>query len=214
MLDGGSRFVLKQQLPSTVRYLKSIKDRYSFFDMLKYHSIDFNSYSHFSYLFYGKKIDITDRFNNRHKLIFEDFNEENYITINSHLICDVKERFYIHNNYSGSDHNMNPPSCDVSYRENAYGRKPRCLGDKQIHQHYFQYLKDALKYYNSKKQPVFSELIMMDSHDKYMQSVPRLDNDLYDYIKYLNDNGIMNNSVIILTADHGLHYGKYYETDV
>lgn len=213
MFDGGSRFILKHQLPQTIKYLQIIKDEYSMYDMLKYHTIDHNSFIHFAALFYGHRFTSPNNSNN-YKLLFEYFNEEKFITINAHLDCDVNENFYIHNNYSGSDHNLNPPSCDKCYMKNMYTDNARCLGDKQIHKHYFKYLKDALTYYHSKNQPVFSEFILMDSHDHKFNSVPRVDKDLKSYIKYMHDSGILNKSIIILTSDHGLHYGNYYNSKV
>lgn len=212
MFDGGSRYVMKHQLYYTVKYLKQIRNKYSMYDMLKYHSIDYNSQSHFSALFYGFRFNSANNNRTYHKIIFEDFKNENYITINAHLVCDVKERFYVNNNYTGSDHNLNPPSCDESYIKNMYLSNPRCLGVKQIHQHYFNYLKDSLNYYHNKKQPVFFKLVLMDSHDGEIKSLPRIDYDFYKYLKYINDNGIMNKSVIIIAGDHGIHYGEYYNT--
>lgn len=214
MFDGGSRFVLKKQLHHTVNYLKSIKNQYSMYDMLRYHSISRNSFDHFTSLFYGIRVKRSERKNRIYKLIFEDFKEENYITINAHLVCDIKEEFYIKNKYSGSDHNLNPPSCDSVYMDDMFSNNSRCLGDKQIHQHYFKYLRKALDYYHNKQQPVFTKLILMDSHDPDLLSVPRVDSDLCNYLKYLNNKGILNKSVTIITADHGLQYGKYYNTSV
>lgn len=213
MFDGGSRYILRNKLKETVKYLKLIKNQYSIYDMIKYHTIDYNSFVHFAALFYGHRLNITYKKRN-YKLIFENFKEEKYITINAHLVCDVKENFYIQNNYSGSDHNLNPPSCDSQYKRTMYTSKARCLGDKQIHQHYFQYLKEALRYYHIYNQPVFSTLILTDSHDEMFQSLPRVDDDLKEYISYLHRSAIMRNSVIILTSDHGLHYGNYYKTNV
>lgn len=214
MFDGGSRFVLKHQLPHTIEFLKSIKSQYSMYDMLKYHTIHHSSFFHFSAMFYGKRINISERYKKSYKSIFEEFKEEKYITINAHLVCDIEEKFYINNTYSGSDHNLNPPSCDSTYMKNMFASNTRCLGDKQIHQHYFQYLKEALNYYHNKKQPVFSKLILMDSHDPNLKSIPRVDIDFYLYLKFLHEKGIMNKSVIIITADHGLQYGSYYNTTV
>lgn len=184
------------------------------FDMLKYHTIGHNSNPHFLALFYGYRYNETDESKNYHKLIFEEFKEENFITINGNLDCDLNETFLGKNNYSGSDHNLTPPACDPYYQLNEIFRNPRCLGDRQIHQIYFDYFKDALSYYHSKNQPVFSLLLFKDSHDPDLKSVPRVDPDLANYLKYLNDNGIMKNSVIILTADHGMHYYGFYESAV
>lgn len=213
LFDGGSRFVLKHQLPKTVEYLKSIRNKYSMFDMLKYHTIHPNSNPHYLPLFYGYRYNYTDQMNNYHKLILEDFKEEDYITIYANH-NDINERFHGKNNYSGSDHNLNPPACDYYCRLNEWSSKPRCLGDKQRHQHYFDYYKDALSYYHSKQQPVFSITFLTDSHDANLISVPRVDTDLANYLKFLNDKGIMDKSVIFLAADHGMHFGSYYESPV
>lgn len=214
MFDGGSRFVLKHQLPNTVQYLKSLKNDSAMFDMLKYHTIHFNTAGNLLPFMYGYRYNFTNLQNNFHKLIFEVFKEEKYITISSKLDCDVNETYGGINNYTGSDHNLIPPSCDSYYQLNELFRNPRCLGDKQIHQHYFDYYKQALKYYHSKQQPVFSVTMLKDSHDPDLKSVPRVDQDLSNYLKYLKENGIMDKSIIIITADHGLHYYSYYESPV
>lgn len=214
LFDGGSRYVLKHQLKQTTHYLKSIRNKYSMFDMLKYHTIDLNSFTHYSSLYYGYRIKISSQKNNKHRIIFEDFKEEKYITINTNTACDVHENFCIHNNYSGSDHNLSPASCDSNYKKSMYRSIPRCLGDRQIHQLFFDYLKESLQFYHSIQQPVFSNTVLLDSHDNHFKSVPRVDYDLKNFLKYLDDNGIMNSSMIIITADHGMHYGKYYNSKV
>lgn len=214
LFDGGSRYILKHQLPKTIKYLKTIKNKYAMFDMLKYHTIHHNSKPHFLPLFYGHRYNYTDKKANFYKIIFDDFKEEKYIVINSNLDCDIREEYHGENNYTGSDHNIIYPSCDKYYNMNKLTKNKRCLGDKQIHQHYFNYYKQALNYYHSKRQPVFSVTVLKDSHDQYLQSTPRVDLDLSIYLNYLNNKGILNNSVIIITADHGMHYGKYYKKPV
>lgn len=182
--------------------------------MLKYHTIGHNTKPHFLPLFYGYRYNSKNIEKNFHKIIFEDYKEEDFITIDANLDCNIDETFHGKNNYSGSDHNIIPPSCDKIYTKYKLEDITRCLGSRQIHQVYFDYLKKALKYYNSKNQPVFSVVILKDSHDPKLKSVPRIDPDLAEYLEYLNDNGIMDKTVIILTADHGMHYGSFYKSKV
>lgn len=95
-----------------------------------------------------------------------------------------------------------------------YTSEPRCIGHQQFHKYNLDYMKDALKYYNKQNIPQFSFLVEGESHDGYFKSLYRVDNDFMNYLKEIEENGVFENSMVIIMGDHGMHFGPYYETKV
>lgn len=64
------------------------------------------------------------------------------------------------------------------------------------------------------KQPTLALSIFLESHDYWLVSLPRIDEDLSNYINFLHKSKILNDSILILFSDHGIHYGSYKQTYV
>lgn len=210
LFDGGSRYVMKNQLPKTVSILKKIQNKYSYYDMLRYHILGNNSPFNYPPLLCGISRD-ESKMNINRKIIFDDLKEEKYMIIHADGACDLNMVYYSKRlkNFTGADHSITKLSCDKKYVENMYEAKPKCAGHKEIHKHYFEYIKEAVTYYSKKNQPSFTFATFMHSHDPLFKSVPRLDNDLSLFIEDLDKNNIFNNTILIFYADHGMHYGFF-----
>lgn len=213
LLDGGSRYVLKKQLPKTVSTLRRISKKYSYYDMLRYHVLGRNSpYNYLPLLMCVSKNDTMPEEGRRN--IFDDLRESKYMFIHADSCCLVDMHYYsrVLKNFTGADHSITKISCDKIYSEKKYLSYPRCAGHKELHKHFFDFTKEAVTYYSKKNQPSFSFITFMDSHDPELKSTPRLDKDLSLFIEELDKNDVFKNTILILYGDHGLHYGYYYQT--
>lgn len=101
MFDAGSRYVLKRQIPKSISFLNYLTKNYSFYDMLRFNIIGYNSKPNWVPLFYG--VD-ENNCNVSRKIIFEDFEKSNYVTIRAEAFFEPNKDFYCKNNYSGPNH--------------------------------------------------------------------------------------------------------------
>lgn len=211
LFDAGSRYVLNKQLSNTVNFIRSLRKDYKIYEMLRYHVIGYNSRPNYPPILFGKEY---DSYKSEHISIFQEYNKEGYITIDLEMAGDYGERFYLKSvkNITSFDHSLHILSYQKEYMNRRYSSKSRCLGKKQIHQYGFEYIKKASQYYHKQNQPFFIFQSFMDSHDGSFSSTPRLDNDIVDLFSYLHNNTIMEDTIIILCSDHGMHYGRYYKT--
>lgn len=214
LFDGGSRYVLKRQLPKTVSTLRRISKKHSYYDMLRYHVLGRNS--PFNYPALLMCINKNDTFvTKERKNLFDDLKESKYMFIHADGTCLVDMHYYsrVLKNFTGADHSITKISCDIIYNEKQYLSYPRCAGHQELHKHYFDFIKEAVTYYSKKNQPSFSFATFMDSHDPFLKSTPRLDKDLSLFIEELDKNDVFKNTILILYGDHGLHYGSFYKSE-
>ncbi|XP_023239067.1 uncharacterized protein LOC111637735 [Centruroides sculpturatus] len=89
-------------------------------------------------------------------------------------------------------------------------QSPYCLGSIPRHQLMLRWLREFFDVYYDIPKFIFGfhgEL----SHDDY-NLVGYADEDIYDFIKSLNEDGILNNTLLILMSDHGHRFASIRET--
>lgn len=193
---------------NTIKALKEIRKTNNVYEMLRYHSVGPRSVHNYLPLFYG-----TDDLSMKHKIIFEDFEENNYTTITLLGDCHNKsELLYGNTSYKGADHNI-ILGCKFS-NQFLFGNKPRCVGNIQYHQLFLDYLKDAVTHYTNKKTPFVAYASFMEPHEETHVSLPRVDSDFAEHLKTLQKNNVLKKSIIIMLGDHGMNYGPHFNTKV
>lgn len=207
LFDSASRYVFRKQMKYTIEILKSFRKTCNIYEMLRYHSSGPRSIHNYLPLFYGK-----NNTSNKEKIIFEDFEENGYTTISLQGDCHTNSVLYGNTSYNGSYHNI-IMGCEF---ENSFlfGNKPRCIGDKQFHQLYLDYLNEALPYYYKRSIPFISYSSFMEPHEDKQISLLRVDKDFAHHMNTLLANNIINHSLIILMGDHGMNYGPWYNSKV
>lgn len=187
---------------NTKNYLRSISKKYKIYEMLKYHTLGLNSPLNYRGLIFGKE-SIS---------LFKWFKNYNYSTIALPGYYDVDLRFYGKSSREYVDYNIQLfHNCSESY---LYGSRKRCLGNKHRHKHQLEFLESIYLFNRENNIPTFSYTSFMESHDKSFISLLRMDNDIANHFKLLEKNKIMENSITLLIGDHGMHYGKYFNSTV
>lgn len=202
MFDALSRFRFAKQMLFSKKYIKSISKKYQIYEMLKYHTLGINSPMNYRGLIQGSN-SIT---------LFEMSKRHNYSTAAIPGVYDPYLKFYGKSNKNYVDYNIQLfRSCSESY---LYGSGKRCLGNKHRHKHQLEYLESLYEYSHENKNPVFSFTSFMESHDSSFLSIKRIDKDFVQHLTKLEERNILNNSITIIIGDHGMYYGKYYNTEV
>lgn len=194
-------------MKESINALKYISKESKIFEMLRYHSVGPKSIHNYLPLFYG-----TNDVSKKHKIIFEDFEENDYISITLLEDCHNKSELYGNTNYKGANHNI-ILGCEFT-NQFLYGNKPRCIGNKQYHQIYLDYLNEAITYYNNKSTPFISYISFMEPHEESHKSLLRVDKDFANHLLLLYKNNILKNTILCMLGDHGINYGNYFKTDV
>lgn len=179
--------------------------------MMKYHFVGVKSQPNYVPMFFGIN---HKKCKKRHISIFQEYNQEGYVTIDMEMAGNYGKRFYCNmlRNVTSFDHSLQILSFQREFLRRRYGSLSRCLGGKQIHKYAFKYIHESLKYYSKYNQPVMAFQSFMDSHDVTFSSSPRLDKDIAFLLSNLSSDGILSNTIVILSSDHGFHYGKFKNT--
>lgn len=131
----------------TVSYLNSITEEFDIFEFFRYHAIGRNSEPNYISLFCGTTKERAYWLNENNDDIFKKIYKNRYKS----LLFDPFEDWS--NSFFHLDHKL------------VYSNMPRCIGSKQIHQHYFKFQEEAMKYYHKNNQLIFSLNIFSESHN-------------------------------------------------
>jgi hypothetical protein len=120
------------------------------------------------------------------------------------------------------DHEMIAPFCDDSYYSHnghpfgnfkgPYSILRRCLYDRFVHRHTLNYLSKAQKLYREKapQVPWFMTAAFIEGHEGTGEVLSTLDDDLSSFLLSLANDGVLEDTAVLLLADHGLHMGFNY----
>ncbi|KAF9578075.1 hypothetical protein BGW38_006334 [Lunasporangiospora selenospora] len=148
--------------------------------------------------------------------IWKDFYEAGYIT--SRVEDDCEDWSTDHIAVSTSkyfDHELQAPFCLPPYyaiEGNPYGNFngpnsiiPRCMHGKNVHKFAFEYMNQFRREY--KDTPWFQMGALIEGHEGTGEVLLSLDNDMAEFIKGLEKDGTLENTIVFMMADHGLHMG-------
>ncbi|KAG0083584.1 hypothetical protein BGZ93_001713 [Podila epicladia] len=148
--------------------------------------------------------------------IWKDFHDAGYITSNVENSCQDWSTHYtglVTSQYF--DHELHTPFCLPPYfalTGNQFGNfngpysiVRRCLHGDNIHNHAFKYMNQFMKAYPDK--PWFQLGSFIEGHEGTGEVLLTIDYDLAKFIKGMEEDGTLNNTVVFIMADHGLHMG-------
>lgn len=96
--------------------------------------------------------------------------------------------------------------------------RPNCLGPDLAARHLIQYGQDFIAKYENRRTHLDPSLRwaaflhFIDTHEDTMVLSSMLDSEISSFISSLASLASLDNTVVILTSDHGLHYGPYYQS--
>ncbi|CAI4222045.1 unnamed protein product [Auanema sp. JU1783] len=139
--------------------------------------------------------------------IWNNFSSEGYATIYGEDAFNIGTFTYRLKGFrkQPTDHYLTPFFKDYEAKGGGH-----CLGSEPLHKSWFSYAKQFMKIY--KPYPRF--LLMHQSllsHDD-INLVQVEDDDLYKFLKNMNEEGYFDDSMVIIMADHGHRFAKLRET--
>ena len=221
--DTVSRAHFQRAMKKTAKFLEkfmsSQKGLYTAYQFNKYHSLGGNTFPNAVPMFYGMPFDSKEGQN-----VIKYFKENGYITAQISNICS-KELFEVGGKkntsikYENYDHENIGMWCDPNYydRKNPYlvnkgefSLLRRCLYGKETYEYVLEYSQQFWKKYNNSKK--FARISFIEGHEVTGEVIKYLDQPIHNFLEKLMNDGYLNNTIIFVCSDHGLHYGLYINT--
>ncbi|KAF9273514.1 hypothetical protein BGZ68_001431 [Mortierella alpina] len=148
--------------------------------------------------------------------IWKVFHDAGYITSNVENSCyDWSTHYTGLTTSQYFDHELHTPFCLPPYfalTGNPFGNfvgpysiVRRCLHGDNIHNHAFEYMTQFMQAYPDK--PWFQLASFIEGHEGTGEVLLTVDHDLAKFIRGMEENGTLSNTIIFIMADHGLHMG-------
>ncbi|ORZ04570.1 hypothetical protein BCR41DRAFT_389926 [Lobosporangium transversale] len=148
--------------------------------------------------------------------IWKDFHEAGYITSRVEDNCEDWSTQYTGVETSKYfDHELQAPFCLPPYYalegnpfsnfEGPYSIVSRCLHGTNVHNHALEYMNQFRRAYPD--QPWFQMGSFIEGHEGTGEVLLTLDGDMARFFKGMEKDGTLDNTIIFMMADHGLHMG-------
>ena len=145
------------------------------------------------------------------------FKSQGNVALYLNGFCEDWEYKFLRKEQSLADHTVFLPWCHPEYHpfEKTFGNfagpfsiKTRCLNGRRVHEYFFNYLREYFK--NYKDWGKVSHLAFQEGHEGTGEVILTLDTDFTNFLRELKDSGELNNTVVVITSDHGSHMGPYF----
>ncbi|KAJ2084228.1 hypothetical protein H4R24_000170 [Coemansia sp. RSA 988] len=232
MLDAVSRRQFHRRLPQSVRVLRTLQRlKYSHLtELYRYHSVGFSTDNNTKAAYLGEIFP-----KQRNTLpIWAHFRDRGFVTARIESGCDDWTKGCNGNNYENQDfaasnrtldYELIAPFCQPEYYPNVgnafgnfkgpYSIIARCLFGKYVHDWAFDYLYKLRRELRPQKneatgvknRPYMITATFFEGHEGTGEVIRTLDSALAAFLEDIRDSGELNDTVLIVAADHGLHMG-------
>ena len=225
-IDSLSREHFKRKMKKTKRFIehfmkKENDEEYKSYQFMKYTTFDAFTQMSAQPMFYGEKMDPKT---SNGTFIIKYMKKRGYVTGQSINLCS-RELFVTMNNclnkveFSDFDHENVAMFCDANYynRDNPYPLLQggfsvlrRCLYGRDSFEYVLEYGQKFWETYKDNKK--FLRLGFIDAHERTQEVIKYLDEPLFNFLYYLFENKLLENTAIFFVSDHGNGmYGLYRE---
>ncbi|KAJ2812601.1 hypothetical protein H4S07_001289 [Coemansia furcata] len=234
MLDAVSRRQFYRRLPRSAQVLKTLHrpGNHRLFELYRYHSVGFSTDNNTKAAYLGEIY--PSRLNPLP--IWAYYRDRGYVTARIEGSCDDWAKELVGNNFDSQDYSIGNRSLDYELASpfclpeyypnvgNAYGNfkgpysiTARCLYGRYVHDWAFDYLyqlRREFRKHHAKKlehqkdvRPYMITTSFLEGHEGTGEVLRTLDDSLAAFIESMRDSGELDDTVLIVCADHGLHMG-------
>ncbi|KAK5816658.1 hypothetical protein F5H01DRAFT_320674 [Linnemannia elongata] len=181
-------------------------------EFFRYHAVGFNTDANSRVVY----TNTPDRQDPAAPPIWKDFHEAGYITSRVEDNCEDWSTQYTGRESSQYfDHELQAPFCLPPYYAlegnpfsnfaGPYSIVARCMHGSNVHTYAFDYMNQFRKAYPD--QPWFQMGSFIEGHEGTGEVLLTVDNDLAKFLKGMEEDGSLENTIVFMMADHGLHMG-------
>jgi hypothetical protein len=235
VMDSTGRHFFYRHFPNTDSYLRELmsteQSDFVVQEFNRYHIVGYNSNPNMYAFVTGDQCNSTDDFDllvdhaangtlpQYKKLIWDYLKQYGYVTTIGEDVHDTMTgTLYGFKNVSRT-FDTYPSYNKISeivqgFYEQEFSYKPEmcpCVGNKLMGDFIFQWSKIHLERYSDL--PNFIVTVHDEAHDGLGNQCVAIDKDLKEYLQWYVESGQTNNTVIVLMADHGLHYGGHWYSE-
>lgn len=214
-IDTLSRSHFMRRMKSTVKRLEEIKETKEFevFQSFRLSTIGYNTEVNTKALYTGAQF----RQSRSGRPLWDIFQKQNNAVLYLNGFCEDWSSRFLKKMPSGMDYLLFQPWCHPEYTpvnktfsnfDGVNSMRRRCINGKKVHVRMFEYLKQFWSNHESDGKMVLAP--MQESHEASMDVISTLDPDMADLLDWFKISGEMNNTIIIITSDHGSHMSLYY----
>jgi len=207
LLDAVSRFQFARGFPATSKFLEAWEKAGKLFDFSNYGVVGANSGPNQAAFFKGEFVSFkigSDESSSKSWIWNKLRNDYGYV------FGKIDDMCYRH---SGLQQSILEDSgqFDFQFLEifcNPRIRRPNCIGSRYIHEYVFEYL----DYVTELASPWGVFVSFGEGHEDSMSLGGIMDSALTKFLGKLESGGVLDNTVLVLMSDHGLHYGSHFQT--
>ena len=214
-IDTLSRSHFIRRMTETISVLEELNKTKEFevFQTFRLATIGFNTEINTKALYTGSQY----RQTRSGRPIWEIFSNQNNAVLYLNGFCEDWSSRFLKKMPSGMDYLLFKPWCHPEYTpvnrtfsnfDGVNSIRRRCINGEYVHKRVFSYLKE---FWNNHKD--YGKMVlapMQESHEASMDVISTLDPDMAKLINWYKDSGELNNTIIIITSDHGNHMSLYY----
>jgi len=206
MIDPISQKQFKQMLPKTHSLLGSM----GFVEFDQYTVVGDNSGPNQAALYSGSglvgRTDISSQHKDRFQWIWDDLQQHRgYATFKAEDGC-------IRNSNMVASIQPNTTHGSVLHEMNCFDfQRPNCIGHEPAAEHLMRHVSQFIAEYSKRGEKWAAFLSFVDSHEDTMSLALSLDDLFHKFLSGLKG-PVVNNTMVLLVSDHGLHYGPYLQS--
>jgi len=219
-IDALSRANALRKLPKTMKWFDSFTNNKNpsadAFQFFKYHSIAPYTYPNLYEALYGKHPqDPTLSKAKPIESFVKQYQEKGFITGHATDFCQtspldiatdepILDTPYDHEGISlACDPHYHDPISPYKVLQGPYSSVRRCLYGKDVYEHVYDYGNQFWRSYKDEKKILY--LDFLNAHEGTNEVVKYMDNDLSSFLNNLQKDGLLEDTAVVLYADHGLH---------
>ena len=219
-IDSISRLVAERMLPQTLKY---IRKNFQPYEMKYYTKIGHNTLPNILAALTGHTVLETLLPTFMHPPLFQRVLNFGYVSINLDDWANYIPR--VVSTFPPTTHDLKyfflagkylqmymKEKKGYTYNNISRHSHPKCFDNALKHVILIKFLKNFIKKYESKRKFMLSWLNEISHHQS--NCVQLADNDILNFVKWLNQSGVMKNTILVLYSDHGPNYGPVSKSNI
>lgn len=214
-IDTLSRRHFMRRMHQTIKTLESLNSSssYEVFQSLRLSTIGYNTEVNTKALYTGSQF----RQSRGGRSLWSIFKEQNNAVLYLNGFCEDWTSRFLKTMPSGMDYFLFQPWCHPEYTpvnktfsnfDGVNSMRRRCINGEKVHVRVFRYLMEFWKAHKDFGKMVLAP--MQESHEASMDVISTLDPEMSDLLEWFKDSNELNNTVVVITSDHGSHMSLYY----
>ncbi|KAJ2396686.1 hypothetical protein GGI05_001013 [Coemansia sp. RSA 2603] len=235
MIDAVSRRQFFRRLPKSANIMRTLErpGNHRIFELFRYHSVGFSTDNNTRAMYTGDILPVR----RNPLPIWAYYRDRGYVTARVETGCDDWTKEYVGRNFDNKhfsvgnrslDYELTSPFCMPEYFPDTgnpfgnfkgpYSMTARCLYGRYVHEWAFDYLTQLRREFRSvgsdhadgqshSRKPYMISATFLEGHEGTGEVLNTLDGALSAFIESMRDSGELEDTVLMIGADHGLHMG-------